>query len=62
MDEPNRTTPSIHIQPSHQRGNGRIFKRKGSPFFWCAYYLRGKECTRCRATRFSLSSTIRYRE
>ncbi len=25
------------------RGNGRIFKRKGSSNLWCAYYLRGKE-------------------
>lgn len=25
------------------RGNGRIFTRKGSAFLWCAYYLRGKE-------------------
>src|SRR5271167_1540333 len=25
------------------RGDGRIFQRKGSAFWWCAYYLRGKE-------------------
>ncbi len=25
------------------RGEGRIFRRKGSGFWWCAYYLRGKE-------------------
>src|SRR5207245_3184371 len=25
------------------RGNGRIFKRKGSAYLWCTYYLRGKE-------------------
>jgi len=25
------------------RGDGRIFRRPGSPFFWCAYYLRGKQ-------------------
>lgn len=25
------------------RGNGRVFQRKGSEFWWCAYYLRGKE-------------------
>jgi len=25
------------------RGNGRIFNRKGSALYWCAYYLRGKE-------------------
>jgi hypothetical protein len=25
------------------RGTGRVFPRKGSSFFWCAYYLRGKE-------------------
>jgi integrase len=25
------------------RGNGRIFERKGSALYWCAYYLRGKE-------------------
>src|SRR5947209_3317594 len=25
------------------RGNGRIFRRKGSVYLWCAYYLRGKE-------------------
>ncbi len=25
------------------RGDGRIFRRKRSPFWWCAYYLRGRE-------------------
>jgi len=25
------------------RGNGRIYLRKGSPFYCCAYYLRGKQ-------------------
>ncbi len=25
------------------RGNGRIYERKGSNLLWCAYYLRGKE-------------------
>lgn len=25
------------------RGNGRLFRRKGSSFWWCAYYLRGLE-------------------
>jgi integrase len=25
------------------RGDGRIFQRQGSPFYWCAYYLRGKQ-------------------
>jgi len=25
------------------RGQGRIFQRKGSTLWWCAYYLRGKE-------------------
>jgi integrase len=25
------------------RGDGRIYLRKGSPFYWCAYYLRGKQ-------------------
>jgi integrase len=25
------------------RGDGRIFQRRGSTFLWCAYYLRGKE-------------------
>ena len=25
------------------RGNGRIFKRKNSAHYWCAYYLRGEE-------------------
>src|ERR1035441_7518636 len=25
------------------RGDGRIFQRKGSAFWWAAYYLRGKE-------------------
>ncbi len=38
--------PTIHpsaTQPKRQRGQGRIFKRKGSPFYHCAYYLRGKE-------------------
>jgi hypothetical protein len=26
-----------------KRGKGRIFQRKGSTLWWCAYYLRGKE-------------------
>lgn len=25
------------------RGQGRIFQRKGSVYWWCAYFLRGKE-------------------
>src|SRR5690349_14648297 len=25
------------------RGNGRIFQRKGSPFWWVAYYHHGQE-------------------
>jgi len=25
------------------RGDGRIYQRPGSPFFWCAYYLDGKQ-------------------
>jgi integrase len=25
------------------RGDGRIFRRSGSAFYWCAYYLRGKQ-------------------
>jgi integrase len=25
------------------RGDGRTFKRDGSDFYWCAYYLRGKQ-------------------
>lgn len=25
------------------RGDGRIYQRQGSPFLWCAYYLRGKQ-------------------
>jgi len=43
MAEPNRTTPSTHIQPRRQRGNGRIFARKNSSYLWIAYYLRGRE-------------------
>src|SRR6266700_6271834 len=43
MAESHASTPSTDIQPRRQRGNGRIFKRKGSPFYWLAYYLRGKE-------------------
>jgi integrase len=43
MAAANPTIPSIHIQPKRQRGQGRIFSRKGSPFLWCAYFLRGKE-------------------
>jgi integrase len=38
--------PTTHLpstQTRRQKGNGRIFKRKGSPFFWCAYYVRGEE-------------------
>src|SRR5712692_5001989 len=43
MAEPNPSIPPTHIQTRRRRGNGRIFKRKGSPFLWCAYYLRAKE-------------------
>ncbi len=25
------------------RGDGRIYQREGTPFLWCAYYLRGKQ-------------------
>jgi hypothetical protein len=25
------------------RGEGRVYKQKGSSFWWCAYYLRGKQ-------------------
>jgi len=25
------------------RGHGRIYRREGSAFWWCAYYLRGKQ-------------------
>ncbi|HLV86630.1 MAG TPA: site-specific integrase [Candidatus Sulfotelmatobacter sp.] len=25
------------------RGDGRIYLRKGSPFYWCEYWLRGKQ-------------------
>src|SRR5205085_928859 len=25
------------------RGNGRVFQRNGSPFFWISYYHNGKE-------------------
>jgi integrase len=25
------------------RGQGRIYRREGSPFWWCAYYLRGRQ-------------------
>ena len=25
------------------RGDGRIFRRKRSPFWWCEYYLHGKQ-------------------
>lgn len=25
------------------RGDGRIYQRQGSPFWWCAYYLHGKQ-------------------
>ena len=24
------------------RGDGRLYQRKGSPFWWCEYWLRGK--------------------
>ena len=27
----------------NSRGDGRIFQRKGTGSWWCAYYLRGKE-------------------
>jgi hypothetical protein len=26
-----------------ERGDGRIFRRKDTALFWCAYCLRGKE-------------------
>lgn len=39
----NPSIPPTHIQSSRQRGQGRVFPRKGSPFLWCAYYLRGRE-------------------
>ena len=25
------------------RGDGRVYQRKGSPFYWCEYWLRGKQ-------------------
>src|SRR6266852_3951848 len=41
--EPITCPPATQTRPRHQRGNGRIFPRKGSANLWCAYYLRGKE-------------------
>ncbi len=29
--------------PVMKRGGGRIFKRKGSRFWWASFYVRGKE-------------------
>jgi hypothetical protein len=29
------------------RGQGRVFERKGSSFFWIAYYAHGKEVREC---------------
>ena len=43
MAEPHRSIPAPTTQPKRQRGQGRIFKRKGTAFYWCAYFLRGKE-------------------
>lgn len=45
MAEQNPTTrpPTTQTQPKRQRGQGRIFKRKGTAFYWCSYYLRGQE-------------------
>lgn len=40
------TVPSnqTKLQPTKRdRGEGRIFPRKGTPYLWCGYYLRGKE-------------------
>ena len=32
------------------RGEGRIFRRKRSPFWWCEYYLHGKQIRESTAT------------
>jgi integrase len=41
--DPTIRPPAIQTQPKRQRGNGRIFPRKGTTNLWCAYYLRGRE-------------------
>ena len=43
MAIPDSTLPQTYTQPERQRGRGRIFHRVGSPYYWCAYYLRAKE-------------------
>ena len=37
---PNEKRPELSARI---RGSGRIFRRKGSTFWSCAYYLRGQE-------------------
>lgn len=41
--DPTTRPSTTQIEPKRQRGHGRIFPRKGSPFLWCAYYLRGRQ-------------------
>lgn len=43
VQDPTTAPSTTQIQPTRQRGQGRIFPRKGSPYFWCAYFLRGRE-------------------
>ncbi len=39
------------------RGNGRIFKRKQSALYWCAYYLRGEEFRESTGTSDPVQAT-----
>lgn len=41
--KPTTRPPATQTQPKRPRGQGRVFLRKGSPFFWCGYFLRGRE-------------------
>jgi integrase len=42
---------------NNSRGNGRIFKRKGSALYWCAYNLRGEEYRESTGTSDPIQAT-----
>jgi integrase len=39
----NPNPSQTQVQAKRHRGQGRIFSRKGTPFLWCAFFLRGRE-------------------
>jgi len=43
VENPTIRPSTTQIQTKRQRGQGRIFPRKGSSLLWCSYFLRGKE-------------------